>query len=97
MTPNFGWPSGQRGAGFTFPLVATASVSGASDKRLPLASTTVLPLASLLPSRADQPSMVTESPTLREPLLQPDLRKSSGLAHSTAQLVTSPLASLTSR
>ena len=56
----------------------------------------VLPLASLLPSRASQPVTVTESPTLSASLVQPVLRSSMGLAHSTAQLVISPLASCTS-
>ena len=62
-----------------------ASVSGASASFLPLARTMVLPLASLLPSRASQPSTVTESPTFIASLVHPAVRKSSGLAHSTAQ------------
>src|SRR5438045_1114302 len=67
------------------------------DIALPEANVTVLPLALLLPSRARRPSTVMTSPTLTDSRVQPALLSSLVLANNTAQVVTAPFASVTSR
>src|SRR5689334_6903438 len=62
----------------------------------PSARVTLRALASLLPSLARYPSMVTVSPGFREFRVQPRRMRPLGLPSSNSQLVTLPASSVTS-